>query len=43
MKAPEDYTIDRTLEPVALGILQLVTVEASLVLICFTLLKACGF
>lgn len=43
MLKPEAYTIDRDLEPVALGILQLVSVEASLVVICFTIAKACGF
>ena len=43
MLAPEAYTINRDLEPVALGILQLISVEASLMLICFTVAKACGF
>ena len=41
LSAPEEYTIDRSLEPVALGILQLITVEASLLIICVVFWNTC--
>lgn len=44
LSAPEEYTIDRSLDvpvPVALAILQLITVEASLLIICVVFWNTC--